>query len=173
MEYFSDPFRLGLLLGLGIGFVFALFISVNGWIKRRVMVKDNRILREHLHTQMTISAQGNQASLKEAEQLKAQNENLRVSLAVLKNQPDKSELRMLYLYDKAIHLMYEKAPGFASAWESIMKDAEVEMEKTSTGVVAWIRRVIRPSLAAGTSRSSLPASSSEPAVRVVENSGRP
>ncbi len=98
---------------------------------------------------MKINTRGNQETLEELEELKKKNENLRVSLAVLKNRPDKSEIRTLYLYDKAIHMMYEKAPGFAPAWESFIKDAEAEMEKTSTGLVAWARRVIHPSLTSG------------------------
>ena len=120
-------------------------------------MKDNRLLREHLQTQMAINAKGNQSTLQEIEQLKKQNENLRITLATLKNRPDKSELRTLYLYDKAIHLMYEKAPGFAPAWESIIKDAESDMERTSSGLIAWARRVIRPSLAKAPPKLSLPA----------------
>lgn len=117
------------------------------------MVKENQLLREHLQVQMKINTKGNQETLQELEELKKKNENLRVSLAVLKNRPDKSELRTLYLYDKAIHMMYEKSPGFASAWESFIKDAEAEMEKTSTGLVAWARRVIHPSLSSGSSHT--------------------
>ena len=153
MEQLTDPFTLGLLLGIA----FACIIAIGGWSRRRSLVKDNRLLREHLQTQMTINAKGNQSTLQEIEQLKKQNENLRITLATLKNRPDKSELRTLYLYDKAIHLMYEKAPGFAPAWESIIKEAESDMERTSTGLIAWARRVIRPSLSKAPSKLSLPS----------------
>lgn len=152
MEILSHPFTLGLLLGLVITAV----VAINGWLKRRSLVKDNNLLREHLQVQMTINTKGNQETLQELEQLKKQNENLRVSLAALKNRPDKSELRTLYLYDKAIHMMYEKAPGFAPAWESFLKEAEAEMEKISTGFVAWARKVIHPSLTAGSSHTTQP-----------------
>lgn len=152
MEIITHPFTLGLLLGL----VIAAVIGINGWLKRRSLVKDNQLLKEHLQVQMTINNRGNQETLQELEQLKRQNENLRVSLAVLKNRPDKSELKTLYLYDRAIHMMYEKAPGFAPAWESFIKEAEAEMEKTNTGLMAWARRVIHPSLTPGSSHPTQP-----------------
>lgn len=152
MENLADRSVIFLLAGLSV----ALVVAIGGWIKRRPLVRDNRLLREHLHTQMTISARGNQASLDEIAQLKRENENLRISLASLRNRPDKSELRSLYLYDTAIHLMYEKAPGFAPAWEAILKEAEIEMEKASTGVVAWVRKVVRPGLSGGRSNGSTP-----------------
>ncbi len=46
--------------------------------------------------------------------------------------------------------MYERAPGFASAWESTLKDAQAELDKTATGFLPFIRRLVRPSLGAGT-----------------------
>ena len=163
MELLTNPFTLGLLLGLAV----AAFVAVGGWNRRRALVKDNRLLREHLHTQMTITSQGNRAQHDEIASLKQRNENLRISLAALKNRPDKAELRTLYLYDKAIHLMYEKAPGFAPAWESIIKEAEAEMDKTSTGLVAWVRKAIRPSLKTGSPPLSLPSKQHESDVEFI------
>jgi len=168
MDYLQDllktPFSLGLLLGLAS----TLVVAASSWIKRRSLVKDNSLLREHLHTHMTISAKGSQATLQELEQLKKQNENMRISLATLKNRPDKSELRTLYLYNKAIHLMYAKAPGFAPAWELIIAEAEIEMEKTSTGLIAWARKVIHPSLI-GSSRLSMTESQSNAEFNAAES----
>jgi len=163
MELLTNPFTLGLLLGLAI----TVIIAIDGWSRRRAIVKDNRLLREHLHTQMTITSQGNKAQLEELATLKKQNDNLRISLAALKNRPDRTELQTLYLYDKAIHLMYEKAPGFATAWESILKEAEMEMDKTSTGLLAWVRKAIRPSLKAGSPQPNLPATQQESKVQFI------
>jgi hypothetical protein len=163
MELLTNPFTLGLLLGL----IITVFIAISAWSKRRSLVKDNRLLREHLHTQMSINAQGNQAQMEQIASLTKQNENLRISLAALKNRSDKSELRTLYLYDKSIHLMYEKAPGFAPVWESVLKEAEVEMEKTSTGLIAWVRKVICPSLAASNAQNALPLSQSRQEVQFI------
>lgn len=163
MEFLTHPFTLGLLLGLAI----TALVAITAWSRRRALAKENRLLREHLHTQMSINAQGNQAQMEQIATLTKQNENLRISLAVLKDRPDKSELRTLYLYDKAIHLMYEKAPGFAPAWENVLREAELEQEKASTGVMAWVRKVIRPSLATGNPQPALPSAQSPQNVEFI------
>ncbi|WP_335987071.1 hypothetical protein, partial [Spongiibacter tropicus] len=124
----------------------AIIVAFNGWRARRGIVKENRNLKDHLHTEMGINAIGNEEQRKKLEELSKKNENLRISLAALKNRADKSELRTLYLYDKAIHMMYEKSPGFAPAWESVLKEAEGELAKTETGLLAWTRKIIRPAL---------------------------
>ena len=145
-------------IGLGIGLVFAVVIGINGWGKRRSLVTDNRRLKEHLHVTSTINAKGNQELLQNIEQLKKESENLRITVAFLKDKPNRSEMRTLYLYDKAIHQMYEKVPGFASAWEAVLKDAERDMNQVDTGVIAWVRKIIRPSFRNSTQQPlSLPA----------------
>ena len=130
-ELLMHPFSLGLELGLLATIVVAIVL----WLSKRTLIKDNRTLREHLHTQTTINAKGNQNLIQELEQLKTRNENLRITIAALKNKTSKSELQTLYLYDKAIHLMYEKAPGFAPVWESILRDAEIERQKVYNGLI--------------------------------------
>jgi len=65
-------------------------------------------------------------------------------LATLKNKPNKTELQTLYLYDNAIHLMYEKAPGFAPVWENIIKEAKANQAKVDSGIIPWIRKFIAP-----------------------------
>ena len=87
MEQLTNPFTLGLLLGIAFAFI----VAISGWSKRRTLVKDIRLLRDHLQTQTAINAKGNQSTLQEIEQLKLQNEILRITLATLINRPDKSE----------------------------------------------------------------------------------
>lgn len=154
MEFLTDvlthPFTLGLVLGL----VVALWAWLHGLMKQRACARDNQTLREHLHTQMQINAAGNANTREELEALRKQNENLRITVATLKAKPGRAEVRTLHLYDRAVHLMYAKAPGFASAWESMLKEAEAELEKSESGLVPLIRKVFRPSL--------IPASLPEP-----------
>lgn len=56
LDVLKKPFTLGLLLGLAI----ALVIAVRSWIKRRSLVKDNRLLKEQLQTWMSKDAQPDQ-----------------------------------------------------------------------------------------------------------------
>ncbi len=141
----AHPFTWGLLVGL----VFAAWAFFGGWSARRALKREVRRLEEHSRTAAEINAKGNQALLDEVAELRKANENLRISLAALKDKPDRAELQKLYLLDRGVHLMYERAPGFAPAWEGILKEVQAEMDKTSSGLLPWIRRIVRPSLGPG------------------------
>ena len=131
------------MAGLSIGLVIAFFVKVSAWFKRRSLEKENAsLLRNHILMHDT----GHKTLNAELEVLKKQNENLRVTVATLKTKTEKADLRTLHIYDKAIRLMIVRAPGFAPVWESTLTEAEVEMQQVDTGVVAWIKRTIRPSL---------------------------
>lgn len=152
MEWLLDhPF----VLGLGIGLILAIVVWVQGFLKRRSLVREIAKLKQHLHTHMEISAKGNESNKSELETLKKQAENLRITVGTLKAKPGRAELRTLHIYDKAVHLMFEKAPGFAPAWEGILKEAEQDMEETEKGFFPLIRKAFRPSLPQG-AQSAMP-----------------
>ncbi len=147
LNFISQPIVIGLLMGL----VVALLVWVRGTMKRaalsvqasekqRTLRTEIDTLQKHLHTQMQISAKGNEATLSEVEELKRQNDNLKGVLAALKSKPGRAELRTLHLYEKAIRLMNSRAPGFAPVWESVMADAEAEIKKEESGLLSWIRK---------------------------------
>ncbi|MFC1582337.1 hypothetical protein ACFL4W_02240 [Planctomycetota bacterium] len=159
-EFFNQPF----FYGLAIGLIIAIVEWFAHWNGRRSLRKEVKELKNHLHTQMSINTKGNDNVTSEVDTLKKQNENLRITVASLKNKPNRAELRTLHLYDRAIHLMYEKSPGFATAWEIVLKDAEAEIEKADTGVVAWMRKIVRPSIG----KSSGTASDSSAAKDMVQ-----
>ncbi len=138
----TAPFTWGLLVGL----IFAAWAFFSGWSAKRALRKQVVNLENHARTQLEISAKGRQSLLDENAELKKANENLRISLAALQAKPEKAEIRQLHLYDKAVHLMYERAPGFSSAWENVLKEAQADLDKTSTGLLPFLRRIIHPSL---------------------------
>ena len=140
----SAPFTWGLLVGL----IFAAWAFFAGWSAKRALRKQVRDLEAHARTQLEISARGRQALLDETADLKQKNENLRISLAALQAKPEKARLRQLHLYDKAVHLMYERAPGFSAVWENALRDAQGDLDKTATGLLPWLRRIVHPSLSA-------------------------
>jgi len=139
---FSHPFVWGLLLGL----VFAAWAFFSGWGAKRALRKEVRRLEESVRTQNEVAAAGRQALLDENASLKKSNENLRITLATFQSKPDKAELRQLHLFDKAVHLLLERAPGFAPAWEGALKEAQADLEKSLIGRIPFIRRFIHPSL---------------------------
>jgi len=142
MELLNNPLIAG-VAGLSIGLIFAFIVMVSSWLKRRSLEKENAsLLRNHILMHDT----GHKALSAELEGLKKQNENLRITVSTLKAKTEKSDLRTLHIYDKAIRLMIVRAPGFAPVWESTLTEAEVEMQQVDTGMIAWIKRTIRPSL---------------------------
>jgi len=118
---------------------------LNGIGKKRAISKELKELKKHLHNQMEINAKGFQLKEEELTALNKKNENLQLTLANLKTKTSVEEKQMLLLYDKAIHLMYERAPGFAPSWEIILKEAESELDKISDGSAKFSKKLIRPS----------------------------
>lgn len=149
VEILNNPF----ITGLSIGLTVALLVMVNAWLKRRSLEAENAsLLRNHL----LMHNAGHKTLSVELEELKKKNENLRVTVATLKTKTEKSDLRTLHIYDKAIRLMVVRAPGFAPIWESTLAEAEIEMQQVDTGMIAWIKKTIRPSLVNKPRQDSLP-----------------
>ena len=144
-NFLQTPFAWGLAIGLALTF----FTWKSGLASKRTLKKENkrlsnemRELETHLNTQLKINASGNNTVQEKLDQLQEQNETLRVNLAALQNKPGRSELRALHTMETAVRLMREQAPGFASAWEIALRQAEEEYEEASGGFKKLVRKVI-------------------------------
>ena len=144
-EIIKHPFTWGLLIGLALAF----FAWKSGMTAKRTLKKDmKRItaekqdLESHLNTQLKINASGNSAVHEKMEKFQEQNETLRINLAALQNKPGRSELRHLHTMETAVRLMREQAPGFASAWEVALRQAESEYDEAAGGLRKLVRKVI-------------------------------
>ncbi len=138
-----DHLRFG-AYGVAIGLFAALLVFVVGWWRRRELRGEIARLRAHLHTQMEITQEGNSERRRQLEQLRQENENLRVTVKAWQQKPSRHELRSLQVYDIAVHRLLETTPGFSLAWEAALKEAEVQMAQTERGVFAFARRFILP-----------------------------
>ena len=148
--------------GLGVGLVFVLLTWLAGIAKRGELRREVRRLREHLHTQMDITSRGNSAMRSELDTLKTQNENLRVAVKEWQQKPGRPEMRMLAVYDRAIRILNQNAPGFSPVWEKAVKEAEEEIVAADTGMSAMLRRAFRPLAALGNgTKTDKPASFEE------------
>jgi len=145
---FSEPFVLGLIVGLlpaALAWKSALATKFLAKKERQKHEKETAELKAHLQTQLKINASGNDSLQKELEQLRAQNETLRINLAASQQKPGRAEMRHLQITETAVRTMREQAPGFAQAWERAMRDAEQIAEQQDSGLVKMVRRMI-PSL---------------------------
>ena len=147
-----------------LSFEIILFIIggvVIGWflsfVKSRFEVskykKEIKEYKEHLNRQMKIANEGSKAQEDELNKLKKENENLRISIQTLGQKPGRAELRLLNIYDSALRKMQMQAPGFSSAWEMSLQEAESEYEANETGLKSIIKRVFKPSLSQTTDQA--------------------
>lgn len=131
---------------------------VVGWflsfIKSRFEVskykKEIKEYKEHLNRQMKITNEGNKNLEDELKQFKKENENLRITVQTLVQKPGRAEIKLLNIYDSALRKMQMRAPGFSSAWEMSLQEAESEYEANETGLKSIIRKVFKPSLSQST-----------------------
>jgi hypothetical protein len=135
----------GLALGLLIaGFIWKSSFTARGTLKKEVHRLQNELrdLQGHLNTQLKINASGNEKINGEMEELRTQNENLRVNIANLQSKPGRQEARQLQIMEAAVRSMQESAPGFAPAWEQAIRRAEADYEAGESGLKKLIRRVM-------------------------------
>ncbi len=144
-----------------MGAALAVVVWRAAFMKQRLLKKEIKDLKaeiedlhKHLNRQMKITAKGSEELERELASLKEQNENLRVNLGALDQKAGRAEMKTLQIYDKAIATMNEKAPGFGSAWESAVKAAESEMRDAETGLVKFLKKVVRPSLGEPTTKGA-------------------
>lgn len=141
----AERFTWGILLGL--------FLVIMTWRLMRKDIKQlklevkrqegaNKELNSHLNTQLKINSSGNEQLLSQLDDLKVQNENLRMNVNTLSQKSGKAELRQLHILESAVGTMREQAPGFAPAWEKALKVAEEEHEKAESGLTKLIRKVL-------------------------------
>jgi hypothetical protein len=111
-------------------------------LRRRELSKEVDRLRSHLHTKLEIDSADNERRKTELVRLKQERDNLRITVQSLNQKPGRKEIRQYYLYQTALDIMFEKAPGFAPAWQVTLKEAENLFERSETGVVPLLKRLM-------------------------------
>lgn len=128
--------------GLALGILFSIIIYIRGFLRRRELSKEVGRLRTHLHTKLEIDGKENERRKQELEILKQERDNLRITVQSLNQKPGRKEIRQYYIYQTALDIMFEKAPGFAPAWQITLKEAENLFEKSEKGVVPLLKRLM-------------------------------
>lgn len=152
MDIVTFIFDTPLLLGFLLGSLLAVLCWYSGW-------RQIRELRKSLQTQMELTQRGHQSALDENAALTKRCAHLETSLAALSQRPGKAEMKTLYAYDRALHILYGRTPGFATAWESALAEAQQEMESQDKGLKPLLRKVFHPSLFSGEQHAAVPEQS--------------
>ncbi len=134
----TTPFAGGLILGL----FFCCIIYVRGFLRRRELSREINRLKAHLHTKLEIDSADNERRKQELIGLRQERDNLRMTVQSLNQKPGRKEIRQYYIYQTALDIMFEKAPGFAPAWQITLREAERLFEKSEQGVVPLLKRLM-------------------------------
>ncbi len=149
ITFFFKPFFLGLYSGL--------ILCVVVFIRMRLGIHELKAelkkLKQHLQTKLEIDAESIEDKKAKFEKLKEENENLRVSLQSVNTKPGRKEVRQFHIYQKALDIMFEKAPGFAPAWQNALREGDAEMKKIDKGFIPFIKRLSGGSISEGASES--------------------
>ena len=129
------------IVGIAFGGILSYLKSL---LTMRKHKKELNEYKEHLDRQMKITNAGSSNLVAELEKIKKENENLRVSVQTLNQKPGRAELRLLNIYDAALRKMMSQAPGFSTAWENSLQEAEREYEASETGLKSIVSKVFGP-----------------------------
>ena len=122
---FYGHFAIGLYLGL----VFAA-LAVYRIIRLKFELAN---YKRHLSNKLEIEAEHLQKLKKDQETLRKENENLRIKVASLNENPDRRSRRDLEVLARAEKRMLISVPGFAPAWESAKAAALSEIQEEEAG----------------------------------------
>jgi len=126
-SFFLSHFALGLYLGL----VFAA-LAVYRVIRLKFELTG---YKRHLSNKLEIEAEHLQKIKRDQEALRKENENLRVKVASLNDNPDRRAQRDLEVFARAEKRMLVTVPGFAPAWEGAKTAAISEIQEEEAGRV--------------------------------------
>ena len=137
ITFLFKPFFLGLYSGL----ILCIIVYIRTRFRMHELKAELKKLKQHLQTKLEIDAEASEDKKARFEQLKEENENLRVSLQTMNTKPGRKEVRQFHIYQKALDIMFEKAPGFAPAWQNALREGEAEMKKIDKGFIPFIKRL--------------------------------
>ncbi len=135
-----------LLIGLGSGLAVAFIIwAVMAMKRARAKSKSEAEIKKYkdmIAQRMELESEGLSKYKAELEEVKRQNENLRVTVQALQQKPGRSEINRLQVYQRAVDRMMINSPGFGPVWQTALKESEDEFKKINTGFIPFIRRHI-------------------------------
>lgn len=134
------------LIGLGVGVVLAIVLVVAMSVKRHKEIlastKETERLKRMLTDRMDLESDGLAKLKEQIEDLKKQNENLRITVNTYAQKPGRKEVSRLHVYQLAVDRLTINSPGFGAAWQAALKESEAEFQKTYVGVQPFIKRLI-------------------------------
>jgi hypothetical protein len=129
MDFTQEHFFWGLGVGLLLGLIGIVLAILRLWETRREVSR----LRRHLADKMELEADATNRLKADLQNLKSQNENLRMKVSGLSQLPDRKQQRDLEVYARAERYMVSQSPGFPAVWEQAKQAAVGELETEEQG----------------------------------------
>ena len=134
------------LIGLLVGLIFLSISKIRNALAKRELKQQIKELKNQIAELHKIIVDAGVTHSSQVNELKEKNDNMEKTINALNRKPNCNELKTLYLYDKAVHIMYGKVPGFSVMWEDTLKEAQKEMEKIEAGKKKLFEKIFHPSL---------------------------
>ena len=134
------------LIGLIVGCVFLFISQIRNAFAKRELKQQIKELKNQIAELHKIVVDSGHSYSSQLDELKKKNDTMKNTINILNRKADNNELKTLYLYDKAVHIMYGKVPGFSVMWEDTLKEAQKEMEKIESGKKQLFEKIFHPSL---------------------------
>jgi hypothetical protein len=147
-DIFLGQFALGFYLG-------CVFLVIACYNYLRLKGELSRF-RRHLSDKLEIEAESMKKIKAEQENLRKENESLRVKVNALNELPDRKLQRDLEVYARAEKRMLLNAPGFAPAWETAKSEAHNDLAEEEAGKAAPKRIFSRLFGGGNSTNSALP-----------------
>ena len=127
---FNSPLFWGFVTGFGLGAIFCCMSLFAHWKTKRELKR----YQQHLSDKLQIEAEQFSALKKQSEEIKSENENLRLKIGAGKSSDTVESLeRELEIFARAERRMVVNAPGFGSAWETAKAAAHEEIQEEERG----------------------------------------
>ena len=129
MDFLNNHFYWGLGIGIGLGLIAIIFGIMRLWETKGEV----RRLKRHLADKLELEADATSRLRQDLQELKQQNENLRIKVANLNQFPDKRLQRELEIFARAERFMVSSSPGFPAVWEEAKRSAIGDLEQEENG----------------------------------------
>jgi hypothetical protein len=129
MDFANDHFFWGLGVGILLGVIGIVLAIIRLWDARREVGR----LRRHLSDKLELEADATNRLKADLQNMRSQNENLRMKVATLSQVPDRKQQRDLEVYARAERYMVSQSPGFPAVWEQAKRAAVGELETEEQG----------------------------------------
>ena len=129
MDFLNHHFYLGLCVGAVLGLIVIAFALMRLWDTKGEVKR----LKRHLSDKLELESEATNRLRHDLQELKQQNENLRIKVANLNQIPDKRLHRELEIFARAERFMVSSSPGFPAVWEEAKRSAMNGLEQEETG----------------------------------------